>query len=325
MTRQTVQVQRESKSLSNLISDAICENKQTTYFPTSLYPQTNPYSDSTKGHLDGTDEGRSTSLAKDFIVLQQGQVASGEVDVRSNGTKECARLSDKEHTSPSSTDKISRGMDHSIPSLGLSPIFQSSNKVLEPNTQYFVEEPDSPRDFPASNLDLEVDLCASSPIPKPLSPSHLDVGLSMIFNRPLNLKRKASDDLDSEVNLKKPNSLVEAGPRSVNCESTLAITDSSFAQEKGRARLRGNQRGRGRYGQGSQSVRGRKKGCLESGILEMEMEMVEVPIFQSSDLNGRAVGSNPNGRDKAGDGVFSKDEGFEGALVAGPKQPHDQW
>ncbi|KAI8560519.1 hypothetical protein RHMOL_Rhmol04G0262800 [Rhododendron molle] len=182
------------------------------------------HSDSTKGHLDGTDEGRSTTLAEDFNILQQGQVASREVDIRSNGTKECARLSDKEYTTP--TEKISGDMDHAFPSLGLSPICQSSNKVLESNTQYFVEEPDSPRAALVNNLDLEVDLGVSSPIPKPLSPPH-------------------PDD--------------EAEPQSVNSETTLAVADSSFNQEKGRVRLRGNQRGRGRYGGGRSKCAGKEK------------------------------------------------------------------
>ncbi|KAI8550799.1 hypothetical protein RHMOL_Rhmol06G0135400 [Rhododendron molle] len=193
--------------------------------------------DSTKGHLDSTVVGRGNTLVENFDVLQKGQVASREVDICSNGTKECALLSDKEFTTPSSTDKTSRG-NNAIPSLGLSPIFQSSNKVLKPNTQYFVEEPDSPRAFPAGNLGLEVDLGVSSPIPKPLSPSHSDVGLSVIFNRLLSLKRKASEDLDSEAILKNSNSLVEAGPQSVNSETAFAVPNRSFAQEKGKAPLR---------------------------------------------------------------------------------------
>ncbi|KAI8571009.1 hypothetical protein RHMOL_Rhmol01G0083200 [Rhododendron molle] len=238
-------------------------------------------SDSTKGHVDGTDEGKSTTLVEDVVILQQGQVASREVDIWSNETKECAHLSNKEYTSPAPTDEILRGMDHALPSLGLRPICQSSNKVVESNTQYFVEEPDSPRAFPANNLDLEGDLGVYSPIPKPLSPSHPDVGHSVIFNCLLNLKRKAPDDLDLNVTLKKPNSQRE------EAETTLVVADSSFNQEKGRAGTRGNQRSRGRYGRGGQSVRGRKKCSPNSGVLEMEL--VEVPISQFNDLKGHAV------------------------------------
>ncbi|KAG5549991.1 hypothetical protein RHGRI_015079 [Rhododendron griersonianum] len=90
-------------------------------------------------------------------------------------------------------------------------------------------------------------------------------------------------------------------------------------------RFRGTQRGRGRNGGGGEGgggARGRKKGHPETGTLDMEL--VEVPIAQSSDFSGPAVVADGDGCALAGGGDLSKEDRVKRALVAGPKQPRDQ-
>ncbi|KAF7127011.1 hypothetical protein RHSIM_Rhsim11G0149500 [Rhododendron simsii] len=248
--------------------------------------------DSTKGQSDGTVEEGSTSLVEDNANLQQRQVVIEGEDTRPRTMKE--------HFAPLSTVRILCDSDHVKRLSGPGPSSQVSCRALDPNTQYFVEEPDSPRSSSVYNCDLDIGKGASTPFPKPLSPSHSEVGLSVIFNRLLNLKRKASDELESAASLKKPNLLFEASSPSPSSKVPSALTQRFYFQHEVREIPNGCQRGRGRNGRGGKTARGRKRG--NPTVAEVEMELVEVPISQSS---------GPMGLIDEAEEVCEKEQGLE--------------
>lgn len=142
------------------------------------------------------------------------------------------------------------------------------------------------------------------------------MGLSVIFNRLLNLKRKASNDIEPASSQKKPNLLIEASSPSPSSEVFGETIQSFHLQGEVREISNGCQRGRGRNGRGGKSARGRRRG--HPTVAVVEMELVEVPISQSSGPLRHIDEAEKDFGKEEDLGDCSTVGGSDRALVAGP-------
>lgn len=198
----------------------------------------------------------------------------------------------------------------------------SSSKPRDCGPQYFVEEPDSPKSMGSSSDGYNCKLGALLK-DRPVSPNHRDVGLSNIFDRLLNLKRKPNEELESTVCSKRQNLLIEWGESISIKEGHNSQQLQSLGQDSSNSTVYVSRGGRGRrVGNGSRG-RGRKK--MGSPLRTSSRGLVEVSVSQSLDYSSTLGASNIAGNEFPSDGD-SDVSGFSlRALVAGPKQPQTRW
>lgn len=179
---------------------------------------------------------------------------------------------------------------------------------------YFVKEPDSPQGTPGSVDDLSR---------KPPSPSHRDVGLSHIFDRLLNLKRKHPGDHESEVSSKKQNLAIawQGGPPNSEArEAAVSLPPHHGSITPG---LKAHRRDSKNTAVKGSKRRGRKKAGIP--LSNADSELVEVSVSQSPDFSNERVHCDVSVEEILSDGDSEGPLLSSRALVAGPKQPRDQW
>lgn len=176
-----------------------------------------------------------------------------------------------------------------------------SSTIVGP--QYYVEEPDSPREGKSISSLIGSPLLRGLRSETGFTSKFGEEGLSSVFSKALNLKRKLSDCSEEEDEAKKPRRIAEG-------------EDGSSEKGKmasGSIRKGGTSSSRGRMGRG----RGRS-GNRSSGKLGKDWEVI--PMISDVDLVDIRV--------KNAEGLSWEEAGGssdEKALVAGLKQPRVQW
>lgn len=205
-------------------------------------------------------------------------------------------------------------VQHPLARPPIDPLPVIGKRVLPSSVEahYFVEEPVSPR----ADLGLSVEACFDNPMtlsPKP-NPKNLDVGLSTVFDRLLNLKRKHSLSPE-EPPTKKPTLLLDWGK--VSGDSVGVSDGGNYSPSQGSPYSGGSRITRGRGNGRNISVKssGRKKGV--SFHADEVQNLVEVHVAHSSEMdlsvnNSLVVDS-------------SVLDPIDKAPVAGLKQPRTQW
>ncbi|KAF7135399.1 hypothetical protein RHSIM_Rhsim08G0131400 [Rhododendron simsii] len=165
--------------------------------------------------------------------------------------------------------------------LSLGPMINSRSSSLKPKDcgpQYFVEEPDSPKRLGSSNdgfnCKIEVFLKDRS-----ASPNHRDVGLSTVFDRLLNLKRKPDEEPELTVHSKRQNLLIERGESRSSKKGHVSQQFQSLGQDSSSSTVGVTRSERGRKAGNGSRGRGRKK--RGSPLRTNNRGLVEVSVSQS--------------------------------------------
>lgn len=208
--------------------------------------------------------------------------------------------------------------------LPLGPVINpsSSSKPRDCGPQYFVEEPDSPKSMGSSSDGYNCKLGALLK-DRPVSPNHRDVGLSNIFDRLLNLKRKPDEEPESTVCSKRQNLLIEWGESISNKEGHNSQQLQSLGQDSSNSTVDVSRGGRGRRAENGSRGRGRKK--MGSPLRTSSRGLVEVSVSQFLDYSSTLGASNIAGYEFPSDGDSDVSSFSSRALVAGPKQPQTRW
>lgn len=210
----------------------------------------------------------------------------------------------------------------------IGPLNLCGDNSIDKRAQYYVEEPDSPRNSQMDDnlgpvegkrprsLVLDVSL-QTGPEKLVGLKSGGEEGLALAFNKVLNLKRKSNCSPQRELEGKKQKRLLildrESSNRSVEEED--GGPEAPLIRKVGLSRARGG-RGRGRRG-------GRSRGGLSrDSKIEVQLhdsDLVDINVGVDLDLHHPLVLSE-------GDTDAVLEEGIgEKALVAGLKQPQVQW
>ncbi|KAF7130102.1 hypothetical protein RHSIM_Rhsim10G0077300 [Rhododendron simsii] len=204
---------------------------------------------------------------------------------------------------------------------GLDP-GQSKDGPNTTNSQYFVEELDSPKGGPLMIEGLDFgNLLGQSPI-KEVGHFQSEVGLSNIFTRLLNLKQKNPDDFEEEERQRKKALLIGWDVQNRNKGGSISsdqlIPSQNFVSKKGKTNPRS---GSNRGGRGSRG-RPRKNPCMLPNL--SDQDLIEVQVEHSSEFSLTSIDNSWLNDDMLSE-VDSNVGAEPRAPVAGPEQPRTRW
>ncbi|XP_058223598.1 uncharacterized protein LOC131333208 [Rhododendron vialii] len=272
--------------------------------------QTEACRDEARGNFLRTKEVVHENMGNKVVQSNSGQVSHPEDVLPRPGIKMTASLSHEgAQWKCQSVENTSR-----VSGLGPGPI--------STNSQYFVEEPDSPRGGPLMIQGLGFgNLLGQSPI-KEVGHFQSEVGLSNIFNRLLNLKQKNPDDSEEEESQRKKALLISWEDQNAYKGGSISpdqlIPSQNSVSKRGKINPRS---GSNRGGRGSRG-RPRKNPCMLSNL--SDQDLIEVQVEHSSQFSLTSVNNS-----RLIDDLLSEVDSNVGAEprapVAGPKQPRTQW